>query len=110
MIYFNKGYSLGAMDAAFTAKRIDLPQTVEVTRCQSAMDFVELGLGVCLVHTICACTERREKLVQTDMSHYFGKTDVALVIRSNAALGAAHSALIRVIMNSAEEVRKAQED
>ena len=97
------------VDAAFADRHVNLPSIVEVTRCQTALDFVELGLGVGLVHTICACTERREKLVRADMSEYFGQTDIALVTRSKGPLGAAHGALMRVIMNSAAEVRRAQQ-
>jgi DNA-binding transcriptional LysR family regulator len=96
------------IDQAFSAQGVDLPNILEVARCQSAMDFVELGLGVGLVHTICACAEPHKKLVQVNMSRYFGHTDVAVITRSNATLGAAQRSLMQIFMDSSEAVRRAQ--
>lgn len=96
------------MDATFAAHDVHLPNVLEVARCQSAMDYVELGLGVGLVHTICAYAEPHKKLVQVNMSRYFGPTEMALVTRSNAVPRTAHQALMHVLMENSDAIRLAQ--
>lgn len=93
------------IDQTFAAQGIALPNILEVARCQSAMDFVELGLGVGLVHTICAYAEPHKKLAHVNMSRYFGSTEVCLITRSNAALSTAHQALIQTFMNNSDAIR-----
>jgi DNA-binding transcriptional LysR family regulator len=89
------------IDAAFARYEVGRPNVLEVARCQSAMDFVELGLGIGLVHGICACAEPHKRLVQMDVSSYFPRTDVALIMRSGAVMSPAHKALIDAVIGSA---------
>lgn len=88
------------IDVSFAAKGLNLTNILEVGRCQSVMNFVQLGLGVGLVHTICGCAEPHEKLRQTDMSRHFDKTDVALISRKNYAYGPTHQALMKALLDS----------
>lgn len=94
------------IDTAFSDNAIDPPRIVEVGRCQSAMDFVELGLGVGFVHTVCASAETHRGIRLKSMSHYFGTMDVSLITRSNAVLGSAHEALIQVFLETSPVPRE----
>ena len=89
--------------------RIDIPNILEVGRCQSVMEFVKLGLGVGLVHSICGSAEAHKNLVQVDMSRYFDKIDVSLITHSDAVLSAAHRALIRAFIDGAADLDLAPE-
>jgi DNA-binding transcriptional LysR family regulator len=88
------------IDASFTRAGVAVPSILEVGRCQSVMDFVEQGLGVGLVHSICACGEPHDGLLQIGMARYFDKSDVAIVTRSNAMLGSAPQALVQALLES----------
>jgi DNA-binding transcriptional LysR family regulator len=96
------------IDSTYSNQGIGLPNIVEVERCQSTMDFVEQGLGVGFVHHVCACAERHNDLLQVDMSRYFGKTDIAIITRSNAAFGPAQEAFVDTLLEGAEVIRQAQ--
>jgi DNA-binding transcriptional LysR family regulator len=88
------------IDAAFKKSSVVIPDVLEVGRCQSVMDLVEEGLGVGLVHSICACGEPHDRLVRISMTRYFDKTDVAIITRSNAMLGSAPQALVQMLIDS----------
>jgi DNA-binding transcriptional LysR family regulator len=79
---------------------IYLPNIIAVDTCQLAMDFVELQQGVGLVHGFCARADKRKKLRHIDMSHYFDRNPASLIMRSNAILGPAASALEKEITDS----------
>lgn len=83
------------IDGAFSQRRGGLENVLEAGSCRAAMEFVTLGLGVGIVHGICAATEAYKRVKVVDVSHYFGTTDVALVTRKNAIHSAAQSALMR---------------
>jgi DNA-binding transcriptional LysR family regulator len=70
-------------------------KVLEAGSCRAAMDFVRLGLGVAVVHGICAAAEPDERSRVVDVSNHFGTTDVALVTRKTAVFSAAQKALIR---------------
>jgi DNA-binding transcriptional LysR family regulator len=88
------------IDAAFADSGLDLPDFLEVARCQTGMDFVDLGLGVGIVHRICACAETHKNLVQVDMSQQLGKTDIALITRENNAMSLGQQALVRALLDT----------
>jgi DNA-binding transcriptional LysR family regulator len=87
------------IDDAFSRNAIDLPNVLEVGRCQSVMEYVKLGLGVGLVHTICGRTEPQKNLVQIDLGRYFEGTDVSLITHADSALTHAHKALISAFID-----------
>jgi DNA-binding transcriptional LysR family regulator len=97
------------IEAAFIASDVDLANILEVGRCQSVMNFVQLDLGVGLVHTICGRAEPNKKLRQVDMSRFFDPTDVALITRRNAIFGPAQKALMNTFVQSKAAKRLAQE-
>lgn len=92
------------IDDTFLKNAIDMPNVLEVGRCQSVMEFVKLGLGVGLVHTICGCAEPQKNLIQVEMDRYFDKTDVSIITHTGAVLSAAHQALIRAFTDVAADI------
>lgn len=95
------------IDDTFSQNKIELPNVLEVGRCQSVMEFVKLGLGVGLVHTICGCAEAHKNLIQIEMGRWFEKTDVSIITHSGASLSAAHQALIRAFTEEAADLNAA---
>jgi DNA-binding transcriptional LysR family regulator len=85
------------MDSAFASQGIRLGETIEIGRCQSTMDFVELGLGVGLVHSSCA--QPRRKLARIPMARHFAAADIALVTRSGGLVAPPHKALGQALIN-----------
>jgi DNA-binding transcriptional LysR family regulator len=96
------------IDMAFSDSATDPNRILEVGRCQSAMDFVELGLGVGFVHSICACAEPHDKLEYISMSRFFGNMEVSLITRSNAVLSPAHHALMTVFLENTHREYRAK--
>jgi DNA-binding transcriptional LysR family regulator len=82
------------IDSALEEHDIATGRTMEIGGCQSIIDFVRLGLGIGLVHSICASVEFCDDLGHMDVSDQFGSLDVALAIRPETLLSSAHQALI----------------
>ena len=90
------------VDSAFHRNHIEPEKIMEVGTCQSAIDFVRLGLGVCLVHDICVSGDLK-KLHFVNMSHVFGKAEVSLIRRSNAIITPAQTALMNALSDAASK-------
>lgn len=93
------------IDDTFSEHGVIPPSVLEVGRCQSVMEFVRLGLGVGLVHSICGSAEAHGfaaggGLVQVEMDRTFGRTDVSVITRKDAILGAAHKSLMRAFLDT----------
>jgi DNA-binding transcriptional LysR family regulator len=95
------------IDDTFSKNAVDMPNVLEVGRCQSVMEFVKLGLGVGLVHTICGRAEPQKHLIQLELKSYFENTDVSIITHSNSALSAAHQALIDAFAREAADIDSA---
>ena len=70
---------------------------IEVGSCQAIIAFVQLGLGVGMVHDICACAESCDAVGLMDISEQFGKLDVALATRTETLLRPTHQAFIQAL-------------
>jgi DNA-binding transcriptional LysR family regulator len=90
------------VDSAFHRNRIEPEKILEVGTCQSAIDFVRLGLGVCLVHDICVAGDLKN-LHFVNMSHVFGKAEVSLIRRTNAIITPAQTALMNAFIDAASK-------
>ncbi len=90
------------IDSVFHRNRIEPEKILEVGTCQSALDFVRLGLGVSLVHDICVAGDLK-KLHFANMSHVFGKAEVSLIRRVNAIRTPAQTALMNVFIDAASK-------
>jgi DNA-binding transcriptional LysR family regulator len=91
------------VDAVFHRNRIELEKMLEVGTCQSAIDFVRLGLGVALVHDTCVVGEQRSKVHFMEMSNLFGKGEVSLIYRSNGLITPAQRALINIFVDESSK-------
>ena len=92
------------IDDTFSRHAVDMPNVLEVGRCQSVMEFVKLGLGVGLVHSICGRAEPQKNIIQVELQNYFESTDVSIITHSNAVLSEAHQALIGEFIKEAADV------
>ncbi len=90
------------VDWAFHRNRIEAEKILEVGTCQSAIEFVRLGLGVALVHDICVAGELK-KLNFVNMSHVFGKGEVSLIRRTTTLITPAQAALMSAFMDAASK-------
>jgi LysR family cys regulon transcriptional activator len=67
---------------------------IEVADCQTAGTFVEMGVGVAIVHAMCIDHLRSSKLVSVNLARYFGKVAFTVVYRRGA-----RSPLIRAMLD-----------
>jgi DNA-binding transcriptional LysR family regulator len=90
-----------AMNAVFARNHVALRNVIEVGSCRTAIEFVQLGLGVALVHSICAGADAHPKLSQVDMADHFGRTDVAMIVRPDKLASPAHKAFVGMFVDGA---------
>lgn len=93
------------IDQLFLRNHIELQDILEVSTCQSALDFVRLGLGVALIHDICALSEPGNLIRAIDVNHYFKKDEVSLIHRSTLPLTMAHCGLIDTLVEAASGIK-----
>ena len=93
------------IDRVLLRNHLELQDILEVSTCQSALDFVRLGLGVALIHDICALSEPRKLIRAIDVNHYFKKDEVSLIHRSTLPLTMAHCGLIDTLVDTASGIK-----
>jgi DNA-binding transcriptional LysR family regulator len=68
-----------------------LPKTIiEAINCRQVIDFVEAGLGVGIVHSMCA-TPKGCRLAATSLDHYYGLMLFSILYKVGARKGATQS-------------------
>jgi DNA-binding transcriptional LysR family regulator len=67
---------------------------IEVANCQTAGTFVEMGVGVAIVHAMCIDHLHSNKIVSVNLARYFGKVAFTVVYRQGT-----RSALIGAMLN-----------
>jgi DNA-binding transcriptional LysR family regulator len=95
------------IDSVFHRNRIAPEKMLEVGTCQSAIDFVRLGLGVALVHDACVAGELKSKVRYIDMSHLFGKGEVYLIHRTTGVTAPAQRAVINIFVDESSKFKTA---
>lgn len=96
VIMLRQSSTTGRMiSAPFTGKKGGIENVLEAGSCSAAMEFAQLGLGIAIVHGICAKAGADDRSRIVDASGHFGITDVAVLTRRNAILTPAQTALIR---------------
>jgi len=93
------------IDSVFHRNRIAPEKMLEVGTCQSAIDFVRLGLGVALVHDACVAGELKSKVHYIDMSHLFGKGEVYLIHRTTGLTAPAQRAVMNIFVDESSKLR-----
>ena len=72
------------VDRAMTLAQVESSNTIEVANCHTAATFVELGVGVALVHSICCSDKQDPVLRRVDLGRQLGKVSFSLVCRAGA--------------------------
>jgi DNA-binding transcriptional LysR family regulator len=82
------------IDNVLARRGIVFENILEVGSCQSAIDFARLGLGIGLVHEICAGQfhQSSRELTEVKMSRTFGRFDISLAVKPETLLSDNHSA------------------
>ncbi len=91
------------IESILTKKSISSDGTIEVGSCQGIMAFVQLGLGLGLVHDTCACAEPFDNVRFMDVRRHFGTVDIVLASRKDTLSRPAHQAFAEVLLHSAGE-------
>jgi DNA-binding transcriptional LysR family regulator len=72
------------INAAFSKAGVKTRSCIEAGTCQTVCSFVESGLGIGLIHSLCAGRERKGQLRYIDLSHCFGTVEFSVVYRKGA--------------------------
>ena len=84
------------IEKVFSNKGLAMKKVLEAGGCSIIKEYVELRLGVGLVHEICIRGKKGSFRV-TDAKHLFGQYDVVLIHRNERPLGAVHKKFIEAI-------------
>jgi LysR family carnitine catabolism transcriptional activator len=74
------------IDAAFSQAGVTVRSCIEASSCQNVCEFVEKGVGVGIIHTVCSEHGPKGRLRFIDLSHYFGKVTFSAVYRKTGAM------------------------
>jgi LysR family transcriptional regulator, carnitine catabolism transcriptional activator len=85
-----------AIDQIFASRAVEVNPVIEASTCYAIKQYVKLGLGVGLMHNICAFTEKDPDLKTSDLRNIFGRWDVVLIHKSRE-LTLAHKTLIETL-------------
>ena len=69
------------VDRALSLANVESLNMIEVANCETASTFVELGVGVALVHSICCGGAKGDAVRRTDLGRQLGKVGFSLVSR-----------------------------
>jgi len=86
----------GAIEKEFLQKGLEMKKVLEAGGCSIIKEYVELRLGVGLVHEICL-RGKKGSFCLSDAKHLFGQYDVFLIHRNNWPPGPAHKRFIESI-------------
>jgi DNA-binding transcriptional LysR family regulator len=81
------------VDRAMSLSNVQGSNMIEVANCQTASTFVELGVGVALVHSICCGNAPTASVRRIDLGKQLGKVGFSLVSRA----GMRHDALATLV-------------
>ncbi|HVY58771.1 MAG TPA: LysR family transcriptional regulator [Xanthobacteraceae bacterium] len=82
------------LDKAMANGSIQASSIIEAANCQTAATFVEMGVGVAIVHTLCMGHHHARNLRCVDLGQHFGKIAFSVVYRR----GGLRSPLIRGLL------------
>ena len=96
------------IDLGFSEAGIDVQNILEVATCESIIQFVQLSIGVGIVHDICLPGLPTKRLQWYEMTRQFKTLEISLVYRKPAAVIPSHRALIDMIIESAQQTATQQ--
>jgi LysR family transcriptional regulator, low CO2-responsive transcriptional regulator len=86
----------GAIEKVFLNRGLEMKKVLEAGGCSIIKEYVELRLGVGLVHEICI-RGKKGSLCVSDAKHLFDQYDVVLIHRSDRPPGTVHKRFIESI-------------
>jgi DNA-binding transcriptional LysR family regulator len=89
------------IDTAFAKVRLKTQSRIEAGNCQTICDFVEQGVGVGLIHSLCARREPKGRLRYADLSHCFGSVGFSAIYRRTTGASPALTAMLEVCTSEA---------
>jgi DNA-binding transcriptional LysR family regulator len=69
------------IDRGFHAAGIEMGEIIEAGNCRTALEFAERGVGVAIIHSLCAGHMDNARLSYVDLGHQFGKVDFSVIYR-----------------------------
>lgn len=69
------------IDRTFSAAGVDVKSAVDAGNCRTAREFAIRGVGVAIIHSLCAELDPSKKLRYVDLSHFFDKLAFYAVYR-----------------------------
>jgi DNA-binding transcriptional LysR family regulator len=69
------------VDRGFSKSGIDPSSVMEAGNCQTALEFAEHGVGVAIVHSLCAGHRSDARLSYVDLGHQLGKIELSAIFR-----------------------------
>ena len=82
------------INGAFSKAGIKTRSWLEAGTCQTVCSFVESGLGVGLIHSLCANRERKDQLRYIDLGHCFGTVEFSAIYRKGAPASPAFARML----------------
>jgi DNA-binding transcriptional LysR family regulator len=73
------------LDGVFSQAGINLRNCIEASSCQNVCEFVDKGIGVGIIHTLCASHAPPPGLRFIDLSPLFGKVTFSAIYRKTGA-------------------------
>ena len=87
----------GLIDDVFSKSGLAMKTVIEAGSCFAIRRYVNLGLGLGLIHTKCILGEKEPNLKISDLTHIFGKQEVSLIYKRNRQLNPAHKQFIEAL-------------
>ena len=87
----------GLIDHVFSKRNLAMKTVIEAGSCFAIKRYVNLGLGVGLIHGRCILGEKEPNLKSSDLTRIFGKQEVSLIYKRNRQLNPAHKRFIEAL-------------
>jgi DNA-binding transcriptional LysR family regulator len=86
-----------SIDQVLVSNAVEVTPVIEASTCYAIKQYAKLGLGVGLMHDICALAEKEPDLKMTDLRHIFGQWDVVLIYKKTRQLALAHKRFVETL-------------
>ncbi|MEE9144554.1 MAG: LysR family transcriptional regulator [Candidatus Binatia bacterium] len=85
------------IDQVFFKSGLTMKTVIEAGSCFAIKKYVNLGLGVGLIHRRCLFGGKEQNLKISDLTHIFGQQEVSLIYKSNRHLMPAHKRFVEAL-------------
>ena len=91
-----------SIDQVLVNNAVEVTPVIEASTCYAIKQYAKLGLGVGLMHDICALAEKEPDLKMTDLRHIFGQWDVVLIYKRTRQLTLAHKRFVETLQRTSQ--------